>query len=177
MTPDAGLRRVERTALAVCGAMAAAAAVFGRFDIAAGVVGGGILSAASYLTIGSGVMALTPLRGAPGSHLPTPAHAESPHAQPPAPHQAGTPDPQPPTPDPADDSGGATTPGGDRAVTPANVSAWTVLKAALRYALLGLLAYVMIARLRLHPVGLLAGASSVVAAVSVEALRLLMKKS
>ena len=47
----------------------------------------------------------------------------------------------------------------------------------LRYALLALLAYVMIARLRLHPLGLLAGASSVVAAVSVEALRLLLKKS
>ena len=43
----------------------------------------------------------------------------------------------------------------------------------LRYALLALLAYVMIARLRLHPWGLLAGASSVVAGVSVEALRLL----
>jgi hypothetical protein len=35
----------------------------------------------------------------------------------------------------------------------------------------------MIARLRLHPLGLLAGASSVVAAVSIEALRLLLKKS
>jgi hypothetical protein len=51
------------------------------------------------------------------------------------------------------------------------------LGAAGRYALLALLAYVMIARLRLHPLGLLAGASSVVAAVSVEAIRLLLKKS
>jgi len=46
-----------------------------------------------------------------------------------------------------------------------------------RYALLALLAYVMIARLRLHPLGLLAGASSVVAGAGVEALRLIMKKS
>jgi hypothetical protein len=46
-----------------------------------------------------------------------------------------------------------------------------------RYALLGLMAYVMIARLRLHPLGLLAGASSIVAAVTVEAVRVLMKKS
>ena len=45
-----------------------------------------------------------------------------------------------------------------------------------RYALLGLMAYVMIARLRLHPLGLLAGASSIVAAVTVEAVRLLVKK-
>jgi hypothetical protein len=55
--------------------------------------------------------------------------------------------------------------------------AWTLTRIALRYALLTFLAYVMIARLRLHPLGLLAGASSVVAAVSVEALRLLLKKS
>ena len=54
---------------------------------------------------------------------------------------------------------------------------WTVARIVLRYALLAFLAYVMIARLRLHPLGLLAGASSVVAAVSVEALRLLWKKS
>jgi ATP synthase I chain len=51
-----------------------------------------------------------------------------------------------------------------------------IVKLTLRYALLGLLAYVMIARLRLHPWGLLAGASSVVAGVSLEAARLLMKK-
>ena len=46
----------------------------------------------------------------------------------------------------------------------------------LRYALLVLLAYVMIARLRLHPWGLLAGASSVVAGVSIEAFRLVFWK-
>jgi hypothetical protein len=52
-----------------------------------------------------------------------------------------------------------------------------VLKVAGRYALLGFAAYVMIARLRLHPLGLLAGASSIVAAVTVEAVRLLVKKA
>lgn len=54
---------------------------------------------------------------------------------------------------------------------------WTVLKLTVRYALLGFGAYVMIARLRLPPLGLLAGASSIVAAVAVEAVRLLMKDS
>lgn len=39
----------------------------------------------------------------------------------------------------------------------------------LRYALLGFAAYVMIARLRLHPLGLLVGASSIVTAIVVEA--------
>ena len=51
-----------------------------------------------------------------------------------------------------------------------------VLSLAGRYALLALMAYVMIARLRLHPLGLLAGASSIVAAVTVEAVRLFVKK-
>ena len=51
------------------------------------------------------------------------------------------------------------------------------LQLAGRYALLGFAAYVMIVRLRLHPLGLLAGASSIVAAVTVEAVRVLMKKT
>ena len=46
-----------------------------------------------------------------------------------------------------------------------------------RYALLVLLAYVMIARLRLPPLGLVAGASSVVAAAAFEAVRLLRKNT
>lgn len=54
--------------------------------------------------------------------------------------------------------------------------AWALVTAVGRYALLALLAYVMIARLRLHPLGLLAGASSVVAAAAIEAGRLLSKK-
>ena len=51
-----------------------------------------------------------------------------------------------------------------------------VLRIAGRYALLGFLAYVMIARLRLPPLGLIAGASSVVAAATIEAIRFLLKK-
>jgi hypothetical protein len=44
-----------------------------------------------------------------------------------------------------------------------------------RYALLALIAYVMIARLRLSPMGLLLGASVIPAAVSIEALGVLRK--
>ena len=51
-----------------------------------------------------------------------------------------------------------------------------VVKMVLRYALLGFLAYVMIARLRLPPLGLVAGVSSVPAAVVMEAARLHWKK-
>jgi hypothetical protein len=52
-----------------------------------------------------------------------------------------------------------------------------VMKLLFRYALLGFLAYVMIARLRLPPVGLMAGASSVAAAAFVEAARFLLNGS
>ena len=45
-----------------------------------------------------------------------------------------------------------------------------LIMSVLRYALLALIAYVMIARLRLSPVGLLAGASVVPASVAIEAL-------
>jgi hypothetical protein len=55
------------------------------------------------------------------------------------------------------------------------IAARVSLTLAARYALLGFLAYVMIARLRLHPLGLLAGASSVAAAALVEAARFLAK--
>ena len=41
-----------------------------------------------------------------------------------------------------------------------------------RYGLLALAAYVMIARLRLHPIGLLVGVSSIAAAVAAEAMKL-----
>jgi hypothetical protein len=61
---------------------------------------------------------------------------------------------------------------------PFRVPRWRiVLQLAGRYALLGFMAYVMIARLRMHPVALLAGTSSFVGAVAVEAVRLFVKKS
>ena len=52
-------------------------------------------------------------------------------------------------------------------------AAAALLKLAGRYALLVLTAYVMIARLRLHPIGLLVGVSSVVVAAGVEVVRML----
>ena len=46
-----------------------------------------------------------------------------------------------------------------------------IVKLTLRYALLGLLAYVMIARLRLHPLGLLLGMTALAASATAEAVR------
>jgi hypothetical protein len=54
-------------------------------------------------------------------------------------------------------------------------AAGAVGKMAGRYALLAVLAYVMIARLRLHPIGLVVGASSLVVAATVEAARWLAR--
>lgn len=51
-----------------------------------------------------------------------------------------------------------------------------VVKLTSRYALLAFLAYVMIARLRLHPIGLFVGASSFVAVAAVEVVRLFWNK-
>jgi hypothetical protein len=132
---NAFLRRLESTAVVACLAMAALAMLFtsGRTDAALAVLGGGLLIAFSYWTIGSGI-------GALGGFL------------------------------------SASRAASDRTTRPRSM-VWTMAKVVGRYALLALLAYVMIARLRLHPLGLLAGASSVVVAASVEALRLLLKKS
>jgi hypothetical protein len=58
---------------------------------------------------------------------------------------------------------------------PARAGAGTAVKLAGRYALLGLGAYVMIVRLRLHAIGVLIGASSLVAAASFEAVRVLRR--
>ena len=55
-------------------------------------------------------------------------------------------------------------------------TAFSVVKLGGRYALLAFLAYVMIARLRLHPIGLFVGASSFVAVAAVEAARLFRNK-
>ena len=137
---DPLLRRPERNALAACLLMAVAALVLARGEprAALGVLGGGLLVAVSYRSIGAGVGGLVDLLAGPSR----PGEGGSPGAVPRAP-RAGR----------------------------------TVLLMAARYALLALLAYAMIARLRLHPIGLLAGASSVVAAAAFEAVRQITKKS
>jgi hypothetical protein len=66
--------------------------------------------------------------------------------------------------------------GGLESLTAGGRARRAALKIAGRYALLAFLASVMIARLRLSPLGLLAGASSVVVAAALEAGRLLVSK-
>ena len=130
---DPLLRRVERTAVVACGAMALTALVLtrGNVAVAAAVLAGGALMAVSYISLKTSVGGLAALIG------------------------------------------GAA--GGEGARRRARI-AGIALRMTGRYALLALLAYVMIARLRLHPLGLLAGVSSVVAAASIEAIRLQMQQ-
>jgi hypothetical protein len=122
---DPLVRRIGRDSVVICLVAAGAAQWFSGWILAAGVLGGGLLIAISFYTLGHGVAAI--VLGATG--------------------------------------GGSSR----RAV------AGALAKLVLRYALLGFLAYVMIARLRLHPMGLLVGASSVTAAAFVEAVRHLAK--
>jgi hypothetical protein len=53
---------------------------------------------------------------------------------------------------------------------------WTLVKFITRYAILAFVAYVMMVRLRAHPVWMVAGASSFVAAAAVEAARQLRRR-
>jgi hypothetical protein len=127
---DPSLRRIGRTAVFVCAGMAVAAFLLSPSHVRAAlaVIGGGLIAAASYVAIQSGVSALVDRVIVTGS---------------------------PPR---------------------RTALRWAVMRLTGRYALLGFGAYVMIARLRLSPLGLLAGASSIVAAVAVEAVRVLITK-
>ena len=58
----------------------------------------------------------------------------------------------------------------------ASSRAWTLVKFITRYGILAAVAYVMMVRLRAHPVWMVAGASSFVAAVTVEAVRQLRRR-
>jgi hypothetical protein len=119
---DPLLRRVERTSILACAAMAVLAWAVARGDVGApaGVFGGGVLAWVSYRGIKGGIDALM---------------------------QASS--------------------GEKRGIS----VAIRLVKFFTRYAILAVAAYVIMARLRMPPVAVFAGASSLVVAVAVEALR------
>ncbi len=67
-----------------------------------------------------------------------------------------------------------TAPAGEAPPGPMRVSVGVVLRVVGRYALLAGIAYVMIARLRLHPLSLLVGVSTLVVGIACEGLRSLV---
>jgi small-conductance mechanosensitive channel len=119
---DPLLRRVERTSIAACAAMAVVAwiAARGRLGAPIGVVGGGLLVAISYRGIKDGIDAV-----------------------------------------------------GDGAVGPRRrrTVAVGLVKFFTRYAILAVAAWAIMARLTVPPVAVIAGASSLVVAVGIEAFR------
>jgi hypothetical protein len=145
--PDPALRRFERDAAIACGAMACAALVLGRGrpDLAAGVVAGGCLMALSYLAIKGGVDVLVGAVSRPG---PLAGAADDGAAD-------------------APDDGADTQVPGTRARRVA-----LAVKFFTRYALLAVGAYVMLTCFRLHPVGLLAGATSPFVAAVAQVVRM-----
>lgn len=141
--PDRLLKQFERDGVVACLAMAAIALAVerGRPDGAAGVLAGGALTVLSYLAIKGGVTALLD-----------------------AVSKAG----------PLTDAGGAKEGRSAPAAGPAPAAgrrAWLMVKFLGRYALLAVVAYVMLACFRVHPVGLLAGATAPFVAAVMHVMR------
>lgn len=137
---DPALRRFERDGVLACGVMACVAAVVSgwRWDVAAGVIAGGALTAFSYLTIKGGIDAL-----ARSPAIARAAPAESRRREAPVPPETA-------------EEGVREAP----ARRPGNIlrAIVTVVKYFTRFALLAVGAYVMLTCFHLHPAGLLVGA-------------------
>ncbi len=152
MTPldaDPLLRRLERRALGFC-AVAAAIALWARggcADVALGVLGGGGLIAASYWAIRSSIDGLLAMV----LPAPTATREASPAAA------------------PSPSTGEGPEKGDPRGRAKRRALAYG-LRFVGRYAVLGALAYVMLVWLRLHPVGMIIGVSSIAVAAAIEAV-------
>lgn len=156
MTTDASsalLRRLERGALVWCAVAATAVLIMApaRTDVLLGVLGGGLLSIVSFYAI----------RGSVDTFLRRVV------ATPTAPTGTTAPDGATGTIDPTSLPEAAAGPPDPARRNPLSVA----LKLVGRYALLALLAYVMIARLRLHPLGLMLGMTALAASATAEAVR------
>jgi hypothetical protein len=152
---DPMLRRFERNQFVAAVSLAVGAlAVSRRLDILVGVICGAALMAFSYRAIKGGVELLMPTGGRTGAAA-----------------ASGTAGPAEATANPTGIGSGEIK--GQRAARRWALAARFVG----RYALLALAAYVMLAYLHAHPVGLLLGAASPVIAVAVEAARFVRTSS
>ncbi|MBE3071419.1 MAG: hypothetical protein IMZ67_00455 [Acidobacteria bacterium] len=166
MERDLALCRFERDALIVWGGLTAVAfvATRGRVDVAVGVIAGGALMALSYLGIKSGGDVLA---AAIGPRKPYAEHSQP--AEDPGPARDDFADPIAPAEE--DDASGPRRHVRSRALVIA------ALKFLGRYALLAVLAYVMLTRLRLHPVGVVIGVSVPAVAAAMQLVRAARSRS
>ena len=141
---DPVVRRLELSALSWCLLISLGAWIWqgGKTDLAVGVLAGGALIGTSYWAIKKGIDSLVVILT---SGFTREDESLEPASQ-------------------------GVTPQVKRPMPVAQIT-WALLKLVARYALLGLMAYVMISRLRLHAVGMFLGASSMVAAATIEAIR------
>lgn len=168
MTADPLLKRLELGALVWC--LAVTALVwFATNDgaLALGVLGGGVLAAVSFLAIKTSIEALLALLPPPSTPAAVTPAATGAAATTGENASAGA------APDAA--AGGESEEDRRSRGAAQGNARRAVVKLVGRYALLGLMAYAMIARLRLHPIGLLIGASSLVASASFEAFRVVSR--
>jgi hypothetical protein len=143
---DPALRRIERDSVMACGALALTAAIVTRgVEAPLGVLGGGLLVAISYRGIKAGATALA------DAGSPSPSFHKLGAGPSPGFHKLR--------------AGGSGRAGEGKSVAVGLVKFFT------RYAILAVAAYLIMARLRLPPLAVFAGASSLVVAVMVEALR------
>jgi hypothetical protein len=189
--PDEALRYFQRDGVVACGVMALIALVVmrGQPDVAAGIIAGGVLMALSYSAIKGGVDAVVSVVASAGLK----ARATSDQAPADSDQALATTEPVSAPADPADPAvvGRAFRPAeGPAEGDPANISEITTngdtppralsrgrlvsqaVKFFTRYALLAIGAYVMLTRFRLHPAGLLVGATSPFIAAVVLAARM-----
>jgi hypothetical protein len=154
---DPALRRFERDAAGAClvtalvafGVAAVGSGVGPALRVGLGVIGGGLLTALSYRAIKGGVDVVMRAAGAVAASAP-----EAP---------GGAVGEAPSEPDPGPPRG---------PVLSVGRKAFFAVKFFTRYALLAIAAYVMLTCFRLHPVGLVAGATAPFLAAAVQAGRL-----
>ena len=166
MTEPDPLRRFERDALVAAAALTLGclAVTGGRLDVAGGVAGGACLMALSYRAIKGGVDALLgTISGPPvnvaATHPEAPAGASS--------ETSEVDDPQVIPAEPPLRGDGANSP-----ALSAGRRVFAAVKFFTRYALLAVGAYVMLTRFRLHPVGLVLGATTPFVAAVMQVARI-----
>ncbi len=175
-SPEATLRRMERNAVASCLVMTAAALVVAGPGGAGGVIAGGALVGLNYVALKRIAGAIL---GRASRAEPVPVPAAGSATEPADGSAIELPGASAAGPQAGGEADGELVVEGEAGRAPERKRlgrrhrAAAVAAFSFRYALLAVGAYVMLTHLHLHPLGMIAGASSPVAAAAIEALRML----